>query len=107
MVLSDDETGTEATLASTGQQKALLVSLILAHAALVDEERGFPPLLLLDEPAVHLDSRRRHALFAALMRMRAQVLLSGTDVETFSPLAGCAELLHVAGGTLRRNDFRS
>lgn len=106
MVLSDDETGAPATLASTGQQKALLISLILAHAALVEEERGFPPLLLLDEPAVHLDSRRRRALFAALVQMRAQVLLSGTDAETFSPLTGSADLLQVAGGTLSRNDFR-
>jgi DNA replication and repair protein RecF len=106
MVLSDVETGTEAMLASTGQQKTLLISLILAHAALVDEERGFPPLLLLDEPAVHLDSRRRQALFAALVQMRAQVLLTGTDVETFSPLSGSADLLQVADGTLGRNDFR-
>jgi DNA replication and repair protein RecF len=106
MVLSDYETGTEASLASTGQQKAFLISLILAHAALVDEERGFPPLLLLDEPAVHLDSRRREALFAALLHMRAQVLLSGTDAEMFSPLAGRAELVQITDGTLSRNDFR-
>lgn len=106
MVLSDVVTGTEATLASTGQQKALLISLILAHAALVHEERGFSPLLLLDEPAVHLDSRRRQALFAALVQMGAQVLLTGTDIETFFPLSGRADLLQVVDGALSRNDFR-
>ncbi len=100
MLLTDDTTGTPAALASSGEQKALLVSLILRHAALIAEARGFAPLLLLDEPAVHLDPDRRAALFAALLHLPAQTLLTGTDAETFLPLAGHAEGLQVHGGKL-------
>ena len=70
------------------------------HAALIAEARGFAPLLLLDEPAVHLDPDRRAALFAALARLPAQTLITGTDAETFLPLAGIAEGLRVHGGEL-------
>ena len=79
---------TPAALASTGEQKALLVGVILRHAALIAEARGFAPMLLLDEPAVHLDPDRRAALFAALVQLPAQTLITGTDAETFLPLAG-------------------
>ena len=68
MVLADAATGVPAALACTGEQKALLIGVILRHAALIAEARGFAPLLLLDEPAVHLDPDRRAALFAALVR---------------------------------------
>ncbi len=95
MLLSDAETGAPAALASTGEQKALLVGVILRHAALIAETRGFSPMLLLDEPAVHLDPDRRAALFAALLRLPAQTLITGTDAETFLPLAGMAEGLRV------------
>ncbi len=88
MVLADAVTGTPAALASTGEQKALLVGVILRHAALIAEARGFAPMLLLDEPAVHLDPERRAALFAALVQLPAQTLITGTDAETFLPLAG-------------------
>ena len=67
MVLSDAATGLPATFASTGEQRALLIGVVLSHAALIAEARGFAPLLLLDEPAVHLDPDRRAALFAALL----------------------------------------
>jgi len=100
MALSDSATGRPAAQASTGEQKALLVGLILGHAALIAEARGSAPLLLLDEPAVHLDPDRRVALFAALMRLEAQTILTGTDHETFSPLAGHAELLRTGEGHL-------
>src|SRR5271165_3170636 len=99
--LADAETGVAAADASSGQQKALLVGLVLGHAALIAEARGFAPLLLLDEPAVHLDPGRRGALFAALLRLPAQTLLTGTDAETFLPLAGAAEGLLCEAGTLR------
>lgn len=100
MVLTDAVTGVPAALASTGEQKALLVGVVLRHAALITEARGFAPLLLLDEPAVHLDPDRRAALFAALLRLPAQTLITGTDAETFMPLAGSAEGLRVHGGEL-------
>ena len=77
-----------AEICSTGEQKALLVSVILAHAALIAAARGFAPLLLLDEVAAHLDAARRVALFEALAALPAQCFLTGTDPEVFAPLQG-------------------
>lgn len=100
MRLTDVTTGTPAALASTGQQKALLIGVILAHAALIASARGFAPLLLLDEPAVHLDAERRRALWDVLIALPAQTVITGTDAETFLPLAGHAEALATGGGGL-------
>ncbi len=100
MALSDATTGLPAALASTGEQKALLLAIVLAHAGLIAEARGFAPLLLLDEPAIHLDPDRRAGLFAAIAKLPAQVLLTGTDAEIFLPLADRAEGLRTGGGTL-------
>ena len=100
MGLEDAATGLPAALASTGQQKALLIGVILGHAALLSEARGFAPLLLLDEPAVHLDPDRRAALFDALRRLPAQVFLTGTDKAVFAPLRGHAEALRTTGDGL-------
>ena len=86
MALHDLATGQPATLASTGEQKALLIGVILGHASLLARARGFAPLLLLDEPATHLDPTRRADLFAALAALPAQVFLTGTDAATFDPL---------------------
>ncbi|HUZ62891.1 MAG TPA: DNA replication and repair protein RecF [Acetobacteraceae bacterium] len=101
MVLLDAASGRSAGLSSTGQQKALLVGVVLGHAALVGQARGFAPLLLLDEPATHLDAAHRAALFDALAAMPAQVLLTGTDGGVFAPLHGLAEGLLCEGGALR------
>ena len=100
MLLTEVATGMPASLASTGEQKALLVGMVLRHAALTAEARGFAPILLLDEPVVHLDPQRRAALFAALAALPAQTLITGTDAETFLPLAGVAEGLAAASGKL-------
>jgi DNA replication and repair protein RecF len=100
MTLADAVTGTPAAIASTGEQKALLVGVILRNAALIAEARGFAPMLLLDEPTVHLDPERRAALFEALVRLPAQTLITGTDAETFLPIAGHAEGMHVHSGEL-------
>jgi DNA replication and repair protein RecF len=100
MGLEDARSGLSAALASTGQQKALLIGVVLGHAVLLAEARGFGPLLLLDEPAVHLDPAHREALFAALSRLPAQVFITGTDREIFLPLRGVAEGFLVAEGGL-------
>ena len=78
--------GIAAELASTGEQKALLISILLAHARLQRAVRGEPPLLLLDEIAAHLDASRRAALFEALLRLDSQAWLTGTDAALFAPL---------------------
>jgi DNA replication and repair protein RecF len=101
MSLTDLEARTEAGLASTGEQKTLLIGLVLSHARLIAEARGFAPLLLLDEPTVHLDEARRSGLFRALSESPAQIIMTGTDAETFLPLADQAEAWRAANGDLR------
>jgi len=81
------EKGSPARLASTGEQKALLIGLVLAHADLVAERAGTPPVLLLDEVAAHLDPGRRAALFDRLAG-RGQVWMTGTEDALFQGLGG-------------------
>jgi DNA replication and repair protein RecF len=100
MSLTDLETRTDIGLASTGEQKTLLIGLILCHARLITEARGFAPLLLLDEPAVHLDPSRRAALFRSLRDSPAQIIMTGTDLETFLPLADQAATWRTDDGNL-------
>jgi DNA replication and repair protein RecF len=88
---------------STGQQKAVLVSIALAHARLVALSRGRPPLLLLDEIAAHLDAERRAALFDEVVALGVQSWMTGTDADLFKPLAGRAQLLRVADGSIAAN----
>ena len=71
-----------AARSSTGEQKALLLGLVLAHAELVAERRGEPPILLLDEVAAHLDPKRRAALFTRL-DSRGQVWMTATEAALF------------------------
>ena len=95
-----------AALCSTGEQKALLVSVVLAHAALIGAARGFAPLLLLDEVAAHLDQRRRQALYEALAALPAQVFLTGTEGDIFAPLRGTAETFRATpAGLVPHPDF--
>ena len=102
LAISEAASGLPANDASTGQQKSLLVGIVLAHARLVAAATGEPPLLLLDEPLVHLDASRRAALFAALRPLGAQVLLTGTDEDAFAPLRDDARFFRtgqeIAGG---------
>ena len=79
-------------LASTGEQKAALLALILAQAFVLAEQFGFRPLLLLDEALVHLDKARRAGLVDLLMQLRVQALVTGQNAEDFSVFtdAGCA-----------------
>ncbi|WP_100867181.1 DNA replication/repair protein RecF [Novosphingobium kunmingense] len=85
---------------STGEQKAMLIAITLAHAGLLGGER--PSLLLLDEVAAHLDPQRREALFDRLRRGSAQVWLTGTELAPFSDIAGEAAVWQVAGGSAVR-----
>ena len=89
-----------AELCSTGEQKALLISIVLADARMAAAERGRVPVLLLDEVAAHLDQQRREALFAELLAIGAQVWLTGTDRSLFEPLAGAAFFFTVADGAV-------
>jgi DNA replication and repair protein RecF len=92
-----------AGLCSTGEQKALLIGLILAHAKAVKDARsGLAPLLLLDEIAAHLDEPRREALFVEIERLGAQAWLTGTDKDVFGPLQHKAQFFTVADGSLSR-----
>ncbi len=85
---------------STGEQKALLMGLTLAHARLVGDMTGTAPLLLLDEVAAHFDPTRRDALFVALEGLGGQVWMTGADPLLFAALAGRAQLLRVTPGAL-------
>jgi len=87
-----------AARSSTGEQKALLLGLVLAHAELVSERRGEPPILLLDEVAAHLDPTRRAALFARLER-RGQVWMTATESTLFEGI-GTASRFHVQPGQI-------
>ena len=78
--------GVAAAQSSTGEQKALLVGLVLAHARLVADMSGLAPLALLDEVAAHFDPRRRAALFDALERIGGQVFVTGADPGAFAGL---------------------
>ena len=92
------EKGIAADQASTGEQKALLISIVLAQTALQREVRGEPPILLLDEVAAHLDAARRSALFAVLAGLKSQVWLTGTDATLFAPLHEVARFVSVCDG---------
>jgi DNA replication and repair protein RecF len=82
---------------STGAQKALLISIVLAQAwALAAARDGHAPILLLDEIAAHLDARRRAALFEEILSLGAQVWMTGTDIEMFASLKTRADLFEVA-----------
>ncbi len=80
-----------ARLCSTGEQKALLLGLVLAHAELLTErQEGDAPILLLDEVTAHLDAHRRAALFDEILRLKAQAWMTGTDATAFEAMAGKA-----------------
>jgi DNA replication and repair protein RecF len=86
---------------STGEQKALLLSAVLAHARLLAAARDSAPVLLLDEVAAHLDADRRAALFDEVCALGAQAWLTGTDAETFAAFGSRARRLAVENATIR------
>jgi DNA replication and repair protein RecF len=95
--------GVPARLCSTGEQKALLISLILANARAVAADFGAAPVLLLDEVAAHLDAERREALYDAVTALGAQAWMTGTGPELFEGLGDRAQRLAVSesGGASR------
>lgn len=92
--------GQPAAQCSTGEQKALLLSIILAHSGLVKAERGVAPILLLDEVAAHLDPDRRAALFALLTDTGGQVWMTGTEEALFASAGSNAMRVRIADGAL-------
>ncbi|MGA8900840.1 DNA replication/repair protein RecF [Bradyrhizobium sp.] len=86
--------------ASTGEQKALLIGLVLAHAGLVADMTGITPLLLLDEVVAHLDPRRRAALFDELSKLGAQVWMTGADPAAFADVGPSGEIFNVESGEI-------
>jgi DNA replication and repair protein RecF len=91
-----------AELCSTGEQKALLLGLVLAHARLVARLSGATPLVLLDEVAAHLDPDRRAALYGVLSELGAQVWLTGADPAAFAELGPDSALFRVSPGHAER-----
>ena len=89
-----------AALCSTGEQKSLLMGLILAHAKITAQISGMAPILLLDEMAAHLDEQRRIALFNILDELGGQSFMTGTDRQLFSALDGRAEFFEISDGAL-------
>jgi DNA replication and repair protein RecF len=88
--------------ASTGEQKALLIGLVLAHAGLVSDMTGIVPLLLLDEVVAHLDPNRRVALFDELATLGAQVWMTGADPAVFATIIERADIFDVENGRITR-----
>ncbi|QRM53746.1 DNA replication/repair protein RecF [Sinorhizobium sp. BG8] len=100
LLIRHREKDMEAARCSTGEQKALLVGLIMAHAGLVANMTGHAPVLLLDEIAAHLDEARRAALFDRVHALGGQAFMTGTDRAMFEALGDRAEFLTVSNGTV-------
>src|SRR6202045_1403260 len=92
--------GIAAADASTGEQKALLIGLVLAHGRLIAEMTGFAPILLLDEIVAHLDPARRAALHVELAQLGGQVWMTGADPALFVEVGDDAMIVEVASGRL-------
>lgn len=91
----------DAARCSTGEQKALLIGIVLAHARLTAQTCGHPPVILLDEIAAHLDAGRRAALFDLIEDLGGQAFMTGTDRGMFAALGERARHFHVAEGSVR------
>jgi DNA replication and repair protein RecF len=96
--------GIAAVDASTGEQKALLIGLVLAHARLIAEMTGFAPVLLLDEVVAHLDPARRGALQRELALLGTQVWMTGADPALFAEVGADAAVLEVDSGRVTRRE---
>jgi len=95
-----DSKNMPADLCSTGEQKALLISIILGHAIMMQAEKGFVPIILLDEIAAHLDDERRKQLFSVLASLNGQIWLTGTDADIFTELKNNAKFFNTDDGVI-------
>lgn len=100
LLVRHQEKNIEASRCSTGEQKALLIGLILAHARLTADMTGFAPILLLDEIAAHLDEGRRATLFDLVDGLGGQAFMTGTDQSMFSALGNRAQFFTVSHGSV-------
>lgn len=100
--VSHSAKGIPAGQCSTGEQKAVLIALVLANTRLLAVERGTVPLLLLDEVLAHLDSRRRDALFGEILGSGIQAWFTGTEVQPFASLGGAAQHFCIEDGRATR-----
>jgi DNA replication and repair protein RecF len=100
----DEATDRAAADCSTGEQKALLIGIVLAEARLRSAEGSRLPLLLLDEVSAHLDAERRRDLFEQICALGAQAWLTGTDPALFAPLGARAQYFTVRASTLQQYD---
>lgn len=101
LIVTHAPKGMRGELCSTGEQKALLIALVLANARLQAAQKGLAPVMLMDEVAAHLDEYRRNALFEALASLGSQCWLTGTDRELFAGLVGRAEFFDVQDGAIQ------
>lgn len=97
LIVNHMATGQAAALCSTGEQKALLLSIIFAHAALVTAERGAAPVMLLDEVAAHLDPVRRAALYERLAISGCQTWMTGTEASLFEAVGAAGQFIEIGG----------
>ena len=93
----------DAALCSTGEQKALLLGLVLAHARLTNRISGHPPIMLFDEVAAHLDAGRRAALFERIDEIGGQAFMTGTDRSLFEALEERGQFFNVSNGVIRES----
>ena len=97
--------GLPASQCSTGEQKALLIAVLLANARLQASERGVTPLLLLDEAVAHLDADRRSVLFSEILELGAQAWFSGTEEGLFAEFGASAQFVSIADGTAQQHEL--
>ena len=101
LIVTHREKAIEAGLCSTGEQKALLTGLVLAHAQLTANMTGAAPILLLDEIAAHFDGKRRASLFDLIDQLGGQAFMTGTDRHLFEALGDRAQMLVVSDGCVQ------
>lgn len=107
LIVTHINKGVPAANASTGEQKALLIRLVLAHASLIKDMTGYAPLLLLDEVVAHLDPGRRLALYDALAALGAQVWMTGADPAAFGDVMDRAQVFLVRPGQVEQMPARA